>query len=913
VKYFFSVWFAVAGLALNLCGVAFGQGLDSPAVLEPIRVVAGESRSAVWTTPGARMVSITSVRTPPTLPYPIRVDVVRQAGARSLNIVVPPTTPAGEYTIEVNGRDENERSISATLPVTVNEMMVSAAATPGRVPVILLNGWQASCLFVNPASTVAASMDTFGQLASLLQQYDGVPVLFFNNCSYPGVPSIEQLASYLNVYIAGLHYTDGTPVTQVDLVAHSMGGLIVRAYLSGKGSVSGSFAPPANPKVHKFIAIATPHFGSFQASDLGVQEAEMVRGNQVLWDLATWNQGQDDLRGVDALAVVGNAGTWGTTKNAADGVVSLTSGSLDFARPDQRTRIVPYCHTTPGFFTPFGMSCTTSHGIADIDTSSHWTARIVRSFLADTSDWQSIGTTPSQDPYLRTYGGTFLALKGSNDVYFRDLTTVQFGTSQLGSGPSNAIASIFYDEFVPAGSQNFVMSHSIGQPTTATGTLLAGGPRALLFKFGPLISYVQSTTPTGLSGLTIASGSTVVLSGVGFGTTTATQLTANGAALSISQISDQQITAYLPSAYSGLVRFTVSNTNGQHSVNAMTVPAALPPAISLSSSHLQFFYTVGGTNPASQSITISNAGGGWLSWTPTSNASWLNLSASGSALTVSVNPLSLNPTMYTGTITVSAPGSSNSPQSILVTLTVSAATSTVMVSSITNSASGATGAIAPGEIITIKGNGLGPTPAVSFSIDPNTGTVASTLSGTRVLFGSFAAPIMYTSATQINAIVPYEVAGQSQLMMTVQYQGVASAATTVQVANSAPGVFTFNSTGSGQAAATNQDGSLNGLSGPAAKGSYVTIYFTGGGQTTPPGATGSVNGSILKYLPPDVSVTVGGQPVMVSFAGAAPTLLDGVLQLNIQLSNNTPSGNSQPLVVKVGGVLSAATASLAVQ
>jgi uncharacterized protein (TIGR03437 family) len=238
----------------------------------------------------------------------------------------------------------------------------------------------------------------------------------------------------------------------------------------------------------------------------------------------------------------------------------------------------------------------------------------------------------------------------------------------------------------------------------------------------------------------------------------------------------------------------------------------------------------------------------------------------------------------------------------------------VVVSSVTNSASGAAGAIAPGEIITIKGNGLGPTPGASFSVDPNTGAVASTLSGTRVLFGSFAAPITYTSATQINAIVPYEVAGQSQLVMTVQYQGFASAGTAVQVASSAPGVFTFNSTGTGQAAAANQDGSLNGLSGAAAKGSYVTVYFTGGGQTSPAGTTGSVNsGSILKYLTQNVSVTVGGQPATVAFAGAAPTFVDGLLQLNIQLSNNTPSGNAQPLVVNVGGTPSPATAFLAIQ
>jgi pimeloyl-ACP methyl ester carboxylesterase len=348
---------------------------------------------------------------------------------RNLHVVIPPATPAGEYTIDVVGRDVDERPISAELHVTVDAVMVSAAATSARVPVILLNGFQLACSTTD--STVAASVGTFGQLAALLQS-DGAPVLFFNNCSYGDI-SIEQLAGQLNAYINTLHYTDGTPVIQADLVAHSMGGLISRAYLAGKSSVSGSFAPPSNPKVHKFVAIATPHFGSFQAGNIGAQESEMVRGSQVLWDLATWNQGQDDLRGVDALAVIGNAGTYGTTNAASDGVVSLTSGSLDFARPDQRTRIVPYCHVTPGFLSGLGMSCSSSRGIADIDTASHLTAQIVRSFLADTSAWQSIGTTPSQNPFLSIYGGAFAALKGSNDVYFRDLTSVQFdnGASQL--------------------------------------------------------------------------------------------------------------------------------------------------------------------------------------------------------------------------------------------------------------------------------------------------------------------------------------------------------------------------------------------------------------------------------------------------------------------------------------------------
>ena len=84
---------------------------------------------------------------------------------------------------------------------------------------------------------------------------------------------------------------------------------IARAYLAGKSQSSGVFAPPANPMVRKLVMIGTPHFGSFQAIFPGVQLSELARGSQFVWDLATWNQGQDDLRGVDALAIIGNAGT----------------------------------------------------------------------------------------------------------------------------------------------------------------------------------------------------------------------------------------------------------------------------------------------------------------------------------------------------------------------------------------------------------------------------------------------------------------------------------------------------------------------------------------------------------------------------------------------------------------------------
>jgi uncharacterized protein (TIGR03437 family) len=345
--------------------------------------------------------------------------------------------------------------------------------------------------------------------------------------------------------------------------------------------------------------------------------------------------------------------------------------------------------------------------------------------------------------------------------------------------------------------------------------------------------------------------------------------------------------------------------------------AAAPPQISLSNSKLQFSYTVGSEIPQSQSIAVSNSGGGGtLIWSAVPSAAWLTVSTTSTfTLTVLVNPTSLTPGVYHGTLTVTVPGAANSPQTVSVTLAVAAGarSSAVVVTAVTNSASGASGAIAPGEMITIYGSGLGPANGVSFTVDPSTGMIDSTLAGAQVFFGKLAAPVTYTSSGQINAIVPYELAGQTRTNLQVNYQGSISKAMPLPVAVAAPGVFTANSSGRGQVSATNQDGSVNSTANPAAVGSYVTLYITGGGQTNPPGSTGALNGTQLKYLVQNVSVTVGGQPSAVTYAGSAPGLLDGVDQLNIQLANDTPVGPAEPLVINIGGVASPGTATVAVK
>ena len=129
-------------------------------------------------------------------------------------------------------------------------------------------------------------------------QTNGEASVFFDNCSVPDKPSIEKLGAAFGAFLAGLKYTDGTPVGAVDVVAHSMGGLIVRSYLSGKQDQVRRSRRPGTTETRKLIFLATPQFGTPLANlPLGqVQLDELSSGSNFLWDLNTWTDNTDDLR-----------------------------------------------------------------------------------------------------------------------------------------------------------------------------------------------------------------------------------------------------------------------------------------------------------------------------------------------------------------------------------------------------------------------------------------------------------------------------------------------------------------------------------------------------------------------------------------------------------------------------------------
>jgi uncharacterized protein (TIGR03437 family) len=227
---------------------------------------------------------------------------------------------------------------------------------------------------------------------------------------------------------------------------------------------------------------------------------------------------------------------------------------------------------------------------------------------------------------------------------------------------------------------------------------------------------------------------------------------------------------------------------------------------------------------------------------------------------------------------------------------------TPVASSITvvNAASGVGLSVSPGEIVAIYSTvPLGPTaPAVQ---QPVNGFYGTQLAGTTVSINGVNAPLIYTSASQVNAIIPYEVVNAGMATVQVNYQGQSVASVTLPVAISTAGIFTANSSGRGEASVINQDGTVNSAANPARPGSVISFYLTGEGQTNPGGIDGKVT-----PLPPSpapvpvqsIAVYLNGQLSSTTYAAEAPGLVAGIMQINALIPANViQNPSSSPVAV----------------
>jgi uncharacterized protein (TIGR03437 family) len=354
-------------------------------------------------------------------------------------------------------------------------------------------------------------------------------------------------------------------------------------------------------------------------------------------------------------------------------------------------------------------------------------------------------------------------------------------------------------------------------------------------------------------------------------------------------------------AYTGTV--TIASAGSSPQTVAVTLTVLSSATLTPSPGALSFTYIPGGAQPAPELFNVASSaaattvtatagtasGGSWLSVSPGS------LSTPG-AFTVFANPATLATGTYVGSITLQPSNASIPATSVPVTLTVGPQPPLVV--SVTNAASSVPGPVAPGEIITLFGSAMGPTNPAEFTLTA-LGVLPTNLGGTRVLFDGTAAPLIYSSAGQVSAIAPYELAGRGSTVLQLEYDSVLSYPITLRVVDTSPGVFTLDS--SGQGAIVNQDGTVNGAQNGAPAGSIVSIYATGEGATIPTGVDGQIiTGPNLPLPAAQVSVQINAENVSILYAGEAPGEPAGVLQVNAQVPADAPSGSRVPVVLTVG-------------
>jgi uncharacterized protein (TIGR03437 family) len=240
-----------------------------------------------------------------------------------------------------------------------------------------------------------------------------------------------------------------------------------------------------------------------------------------------------------------------------------------------------------------------------------------------------------------------------------------------------------------------------------------------------------------------------------------------------------------------------------------------------------------------------------------------------------------------------------------------------------SSASYASATVSPGELVTMFGANIGPAIPATLSIVG--GYVSTILGNETVTIGGWSAPILYVSANQVTVQVPYEVALGAGQPVVVTNGANAPANATITVAAAAPGIFTADGSGEGEAAALNTGATsglvtLNSNTNPAKIGDTLSLYLTGEGNYNVVPLSGSTNtGYIipasltpLPQMSPLPTVSIGGVNASagVTYAGPVPGSIIGVLQINVVVPLGSATGQAVPVTVTIGGVTAQANVTI---
>lgn len=535
--------------------------------------------------------------------------------------------------------------------------------------------------------------------------------------------------------------------------------------------------------------------------------------------------------------------------------------------------------------------------------------------------WQSGGALPAaQKLSIRASSGTpsySIAITGSNTLWL----TV---TPEAGKTPVNLSVTVNPTGLsVGAYSATIVVTASPSAAVSVPVTLTVSQPLPALQLSATTLSFTapsgpvsQSLTLTTTGGPIPFTASATGANWIGLNPTTGVVLPGSQTLVTVTvdpSALSPQATPY--AAKITIVATGVAPANRSQNVTvSLTVNPSPPTIASIWPSSVQAgaagaTITIRGTNfYKATTVKVSGATAPATTITPTVLSSTAMLAVLPAA--VLANP---------DTLSVTAVNPAPAGASPAATFTVSGAP---VIQAVVNVASYQGGAVSPGELISLFGDHIGPaTPAVMADAD-NNGFVDTSVGGVSVTIDSAPAPILYASENQISVQVPYEAATGTNKAIVVT-NGSTTATAAVTITTQAPGLFSLDGSGAGQAAALNYNASsatysLNDAKNPAHIGDTVVLYLTGEGAYAPYAQpTGLLTpapgvGNQLPQMSPLPAVTIGGAPATVSYAGPVVGSILGLLQLNVVVPANSATGPAVPVSVTINGATTQAGITLAI-
>lgn len=702
---------------------------------------------------------------------------------------------------------------------------------------------------------------------------------------------------------------------------------------------------PAAP-AGSYSAFVT-RIGAFSPPDpvVVLSRTSLTFGSQVVGttspaqSVTIWNSGTTAVLNIFSIGIAGVNGSDFTLSNLCGSSLAVNAScpmTVIFTPTAAGTRTASISITDNGSNNP---QTITLIGIAPT---------VVSSATSLTFGGQLVGTTsPAQTVAITNYGAEALSIAGisivgtnSADfaVVFNNCGTslaaganCTIGVSFTPGAAGGVTASLMIADSAPGSPQTIRLTGTgLAPAVTLTATSLAFGNQAV----GMTSATAQRVTlrNTGTAALVITDLSISGTNAADFSLNSAgtTCSYAASVATSASCVISVFFTPRDVGARSASLAITDNASGSPHRITLTGTGITPAPAVTLSATSLTFANQVVGSTSAPQTVTLKNTGtavlkiagiaiaGANSSDFAQSNACGTSLAAGAScSITVTFTPTAAGPRTAWIAITDDA---SSSPQT--VNLTGTGILPMLASGGVVNGATFASNQpLTAGSIASIFGTNL-----ASSTVFASTTPLPTTLGATSVTVtcgaGSFQAPLFFVSPFQINLQLPWELLGQPQAILTVTFSGVISNPITLPIAAIGPGIFSLNSQGggpgailiSGSADLAQPAGSVPGrTSRPASRSGIVSIFCTGLGALTttpPPDGTVTPSGTLFNIAAP-VAVSIGGGPVIPSFAGLAPGFV-GLYQVNAQVPTGMTPGNAVPVFLIVGGVTSN-TVTIAVQ